>query len=497
MLDFGAGADVLNNSGTLTAFTGSATLTGLETLNNSGLINMQDGAANDVVTTSGAFVGSGASRISVDVSDTVAERLVVGAASGSTAVNANLVGAGLINVPGVLVVDATSSTANAFVLGSVTGNTSPLVDYTLLQTGADYVLSAAPNAAAFDPVALVSMAGSLWYQSADEVFAQTDLPSGLDGFGAWGQIYYAQDKYGDDDDVAIIDGTAFSVDNELETDRYGFQAGVEYGVAGTRIGLTGGYGVAKADNDLDNDLKAKGWNVGVYGAFGGLTGFHGSALLKHDRYEVDFDGGVFEGVDSKLRATGVDGSLGYRFGMGGEGTLDAKVGLSHVRTKIDDIGAFGFDYDIGKVTSTRGRAGLRAAFGGNLGFYAEGSVLREFQGNGDVELFDGASFYDIESTGKGTWFRLEAGLAPQLGSGPILAAWADLGDKKGFGLRAGFRFGGARAAEVLPPPPPVVEAPPPPPATQTCPDGSVILATDVCPAPPPPPPPPAPEPERG
>ena len=40
---------------------------------------------------------------------------------------------------------------------------------------------------------------------------------------------------------------------------------------------------------------------------------------------------------------------------------------------------------------------------------------------------------------------------------------------------------------------PVVEAPPPPPpaapATQTCPDGSVILATSSCPAPPPPPPP--------
>jgi hypothetical protein len=53
------------------------------------------------------------------------------------------------------------------------------------------------------------------------------------------------------------------------------------------------------------------------------------------------------------------------------------------------------------------------------------------------------------------------------------------------------------------PPPPVVEAPPPPPppppppATQTCPDGSVILATATCPAPPPPPPPPPPAPERG
>ena len=51
-----------------------------------------------------------------------------------------------------------------------------------------------------------------------------------------------------------------------------------------------------------------------------------------------------------------------------------------------------------------------------------------------------------------------------------------------------------------PPPPPPPEPPPPPPpppATQTCADGSVILATDACPVPPPPPPPPAPEPERG
>jgi hypothetical protein len=60
-----------------------------------------------------------------------------------------------------------------------------------------------------------------------------------------------------------------------------------------------------------------------------------------------------------------------------------------------------------------------------------------------------------------------------------------------------FNFAAPQAAP--PPPPPPVEAapPPPPPQTQTCPDGSVILATDVCPAPPPPPPPPAPAPERG
>jgi opacity protein-like surface antigen len=50
----------------------------------------------------------------------------------------------------------------------------------------------------------------------------------------------------------------------------------------------------------------------------------------------------------------------------------------------------------------------------------------------------------------------------------------------------------SRAHEMTPIPAAVEAPPPPPPAapsTQTCPDGSVILATSECPAPPPPPPP--------
>lgn len=58
-----------------------------------------------------------------------------------------------------------------------------------------------------------------------------------------------------------------------------------------------------------------------------------------------------------------------------------------------------------------------------------------------------------------------------------------------------FNFGApAPEAVILPPPPP--PAAPVAPATQTCADGSVILATDICPAPPPAPAP-APMPERG
>ena len=58
-----------------------------------------------------------------------------------------------------------------------------------------------------------------------------------------------------------------------------------------------------------------------------------------------------------------------------------------------------------------------------------------------------------------------------------------------------YNFG---SAAPPPPPPPLPPPPPPPaPATQNCPDGSVILATDTCPAPPPPPPPPPAPAQRG
>lgn len=61
-----------------------------------------------------------------------------------------------------------------------------------------------------------------------------------------------------------------------------------------------------------------------------------------------------------------------------------------------------------------------------------------------------------------------------------------------------FNFGRA----MVSPPPPLPPPPPPPPppeapAMQTCPDGSVISASDMCAAPAPPPPPPPPAPERG
>jgi iron complex outermembrane receptor protein len=70
----------------------------------------------------------------------------------------------------------------------------------------------------------------------------------------------------------------------------------------------------------------------------------------------------------------------------------------------------------------------------------------------------------------------------------------NVGTPRTIGLTLRQRFGAGPAVALAPPPP----APPaPPPATQTCGDGSVILATESCPPPPPPPVAPSPTGERG
>jgi hypothetical protein len=56
-----------------------------------------------------------------------------------------------------------------------------------------------------------------------------------------------------------------------------------------------------------------------------------------------------------------------------------------------------------------------------------------------MSLGSGVDFDGVNVPGRGTWGRIEAGVDGK-GPGPIVAAWANFGDVKGIGLRAGFRF---------------------------------------------------------
>ena len=474
-----------NAGGVVIADEGLTTITGQTTFNNAGTIRLQDGVTGDVLTLASPYVGSGASALAIDAASFSSDRLVSGAASGSTLINVNLLDTGFISPTGQLVIDNVTSTAGAFSLGAI--NATPLLAYSLQQRGADYFLTAAPTLAAFEPLSLAAAAVDMWYQSADEVIAQTRLPHNNDGWAIWGKVYASRTKSNFNND-ATISGVTYAVPDRTSNHRYGLQGGVDFGFGGGRFGVTGGYEYDKANSAAN--VRLKGWNIGAYGQFGGETGFHGEGLFKYDHYKVSVRSGAFIGNSSRGHSTGVDGALGYRFPIG-NASLDANIGLSHVWTKLGDIDAFGFNYDYDKISSTRGRAGLRAVFGSS-GWrpYVDATVYHESRGRGRVALFDSVNTYDLGVSNKGAWVRGEVGIGgPSNGAGSILAAWGELGDRKGVGLRLGFRFGSGH--EEMPPPPPPPPPSPPPPATQTCSDGSVILASDTCP------PPPLPEPEKG
>nr|WP_294851035.1 TonB-dependent receptor [uncultured Sphingomonas sp.] len=81
--------------------------------------------------------------------------------------------------------------------------------------------------------------------------------------------------------------------------------------------------------------------------------------------------------------------------------------------------------------------------------------------------------------------------------GGVLGDYANFNPPRTFGIEAAFKIGERKRMPVVEAP--VLPSPPSAPVTQTCADGSVILASDACPVPPPPPVPQAPEvqPERG
>jgi OmpA-OmpF porin, OOP family len=138
-------------------------------------------------------------------------------------------------------------------------------------------------------------------------------------------------------------------------------------------------------------------------------------------------------------------------GFIGAGVGYAKVGLNNFRV-FDNAPAYLDDSDGGLAWQVF--AGLRQALGENLDVHVK---YRYFNAPG-VDLDDGLRTGDMKFSSH----SLLGGLT--------------------------LNFGRPAPAPVAPPPPRAapapVAAPPPPPQTRTCPDGSVRLVTEACPAPP-------------
>ena len=188
-------------------------------------------------------------------------------------------------------------------------------------------------------------------------------------------------------------------------------------------------------------------------------------------------------------------------------------GVGYTKTRVKDFNGEwteipGYSKWVGSLTAfferggfnARGSMRYRSKYLGDFALYSGGldrqNVLPE-------TVFDAQVGYDFpdSSTFRGLSLYLQGqNLTDERAATLPAGAPNDLTFLKyqTYGRRflAGFTYK-LPSDEVAPPPPAPVLPPPPPevpaPATQTCYDGSVILATDACPVPPPPPP----APERG
>jgi len=201
---------------------------------------------------------------------------------------------------------------------------------------------------------------------------------------------------------------------------------------------------AKVTRDFSNaGFDAKGWNIGLYGMFGGDLGLYGGFLAKHDKANADASNhGAFAGVNNiDIKSTGIDAEAGYRFSLGGA-RIDLGGGLSWINAKIDDFNLAGITFDADKAKSLRGRLGGRIEGSGRLAPYFSASLLHEFRDDNHIAVRADGEADVLEAKGRGTWGRFEAGIGSHGRGGPMAALWGMIGDVKGFGVKAGWRFGG-------------------------------------------------------
>lgn len=223
------------------------------------------------------------------------------------------------------------------------------------------------------------------------------------------------------------------------------------------------------DFDVEHEMGFDGDIIGGYD-FGAFRAEAELGYKTADIDEIDFGDGVAESdVDGDLSVFSLMGNILWNPTMSGNWDAYLGGGIGWAWSEFDDDSSDSFK-DNAFAWQLIAGVGYRLSENIELGLkyrYFETKFSDDFEEDFDTELVN----FDVD------------------------------GDVRSHSLLASliFNFGAPAAPVVVAPPVVETPPPPPPPATQTCYDGSVILATDVCPQPPveTPPPPPEPTPERG
>lgn len=397
--NFGGGTDLLVNQGVIAvrpaaAKAGSVTFAGLETLNNSGTIDMRNGQVGDRLEVPGSFVGTGASTLGVDVGAGItSDRLIVGgAATGSTRVFAAGLTGALVN--GAVIVDAGAGTSpTAFVLAGGIQRVG-LTDYALAYDAGsnDFALYGTPGQVAVTPIALADALRQTFYRSSDAVAAHLDAaPTSR---ALWAVSFGAVDNRRAGV-AATPFGQARTYDLSSREDWFGFQGGLDLPVGGRAlVGVTLGYANSRLTMSSDpSRFLIETVNAGGYARI--ATGpFRLDALGKYEYAWVGFQNAA-SGIGARLHPNSYGGRAQASVVVGSRRVSIqpfASFDYAHVDHRDLAIGRFAESVDV--ANGLRGKAGARvdlvvADRASRVSLYASGAAVHEFADRDRLMIADG------------------------------------------------------------------------------------------------------------
>ncbi len=463
---------VVNNTGTVTiAKTGAPIAVGLNDLqafNNSGLVDLRNGVAGDVLTISGPFNGKAGSSLAIDVQMTpngvATDKLVVGGLTGSTSLQVNSLGASPgVLTPGVAVVQVGSAaTPSALTLAN-----GPIVSG-FVQYGLSYDPSArtfdligVPDAAAYETEKFVEGAQNVWRESvqawsdhlgelrhAQSVGDDLALSAGVH---SWGQAFGSSLRRDTTQGFAAF-GQAQSVDLSYRQDFLGFETGFDF-VSPQPVGLlvtgvTGGFTTSNLNFSGTGDgATYQAANIGGYAAY--LLGpFFVNGLVKYDDYDVAVLSTQAQ-YGRDIQGAGYGGSLevGYRLDLQ-RVYIEPLASVGYVQTHLGSIAAQGSTLDLHDGDSLSGKVGVQVGAplrsGGPFAAapYLGLNAVNEFEGRNSVVFSNGGYNLGFANERPGAYGQAIVGLnfATVAGLVGFIQGEGDFGGFSGGGGRVGFRW---------------------------------------------------------
>ncbi len=427
---------------------------GLENLANSGTIDLANGVAGDTLSLSGGLVGTGASRISLDIafgSAITADRLIVdGAATGSTRVGFKSIGTPQLGRSDAVVIETgAGSAAGAFATDPLASSFGLFAgDLVFDPAASSYSVAIVPSVSAYRLLNVSEGAQSLWLETADSVASHFDnrRRSGASASGFWANATGTVAKRDDVQTLAAL-GATQTADLGYDQDMFGGQLGFDIGGNGLSFGPTGGYASSTMNfSDSADRVSFDAWNIGAYAIFNSDR-FFANGLLKYDIYNIDATlGGGGPKASTDGSGYGVRAEAGVRLGSW-RFYAEPVVSLSWQHIDIDPLD-LPLAVEFEDREGGRGAAGIRLGHTSQLGegallnLYAQGDYVQPFGSEAKAVFSSGNISLAFEDRRIGAHGKGKIGVSVTTGAvtGFIEAQARASDDYRGGGGRAGLQI---------------------------------------------------------